>query len=464
MKIRPLFFLDGILYDMSYELSDDLSHLDASLRPHRWLERLLLLIFLLCLLVGLGALALFFVVRNSAQPSLNVDPLRSVRVNLISPSIALRQLSGDGAAALAAQTIQAGYLETARAILTYATDISPVERSARLSHLARAYLAAGQGAAAAQVYAQVISDAILEDAIPLTERVHLLKLSADGLYKTGFEDAAVDAATQALRIAVQAPELLPAQRSALFNDLRAIVEQFDRSNPAVESLRFQLRDYARNPYLTGVGLVVTPTLATFPQQIAYDSLTQEKIAARRQAARILADRIAFTGGVDIEPERQALAQALLEEDQARTRFYQDPGELSREQQLWLWLDHRAWLVEKARIALQGYGISILPQWESELDVILNQLNADHVFLNSLMTAFVVDQPTATQRLLLQVESHHWTAAQAMRGLYPNAPTNDIGELLRSLQEELRREGTPLALPVSFDPAATPPGFRIQPAP
>jgi hypothetical protein len=52
----------------------------------------------------------------------------------------------------------------------------------------------------------------------------------------------------------------------------------------------------------------------------------------------------------------------------------------------------------------------------------------------------------------------------MRGLYPNAPTNDIGELLRSLQEELRREGAPLALPVSFDPAATPPGFRIQPAP
>ncbi|MCS6826134.1 MAG: hypothetical protein NZ553_05900 [Caldilinea sp.] len=438
--------------------------MDSSLRSHRWLERLLLLIFLLCLVVGLGALALFFAVRNSARPSLNVDPLRSVRVNLIDSSLALRQLSGDPAAALAAQTMQAGYLETARAILTFATDISPVERSARLSHLARAYLAAGQRDAAAQIYAQVISAAILEDAIPLTERVHLLKLSADGLHKTGFEDAAVDAATQALRIAVQAPGLLPAQRSALFNDLRAVVEQFDRSDPAVETLRLQLRDYVRNPYLTGAGLIVTPTLATFPQQIAYDSLTQEKIAARQQAARILADRIAFTGGVDIEPERQALAQALLEEDQARTHFYQNPGELSREQQLWLWLDHRAWLVEKARIALQGYGISLLPQWESELDGILNRLNADYVFLNSLMTAFVVDRPTTTEQRLLQVESHHWAAAQAMRGLYPNAPTDDIGELLRGLQEELRREGTPLALPVIFDPAATPPGFRIQPAP
>ncbi|MCL6429833.1 MAG: aminotransferase class III-fold pyridoxal phosphate-dependent enzyme, partial [Anaerolineae bacterium] len=91
---------------------------------------------------------------------------------------------------------------------------------------------------------------------------------------------------QALRIAVQASGLLPAQRSTLFTDLRAIVEQFDRSHPDVERLRLQLREYARNPYLTGAGLVVIPTLATLPQQIAYDSLTQETIVAIQQAARI----------------------------------------------------------------------------------------------------------------------------------------------------------------------------------
>lgn len=449
---------------MSYELSDELSHSATSPRPYRWIERLLLIIFLFCLLIGLAALALLLVVRNSAQPSLNVDVLRSVRTNWITPQIALRQLSGDPAAALAAQTMQAGYLETTRAILTFATDISPVERSARLNSLARAYLAAGQRDTAGQVYVQVVSAAILEDAIPLTERAHLLKLSADGLHQAGFEDAALDAAVQALRIAVQASGLLPAQRSALFTDLRAIVEQFDHSHPDVERLRLQLREYARNPYLTGAGLIVTPTLAMLPQQIAYDSLTQETIAARQQAARILADRIAFTGGVDIEPERQALAQALLEEDQARTRFYQNPGELSRAQQLWLQLDRRAWLVEKVRIALQGYGISILPAWEMQLHDLLNELNANSVFLNSLMTAFAAERPARTEQLLLQVESHHWAAAQAMRGLYPNAPTADISELLRGLQEELRRQGTPLALPVIFDPAATPPGFRIQAVP
>lgn len=449
---------------MSYELSDELSHPASSLRPYRWLERLLLIIFLFCLLIGLAALALWFVVRNTTQPSLNVDALRSVHTASVTPQIALRQLSGDPAAALAAQTLQAGYLETARAVLAFATDISPVERSARLNTLARAYLAAGQRNAAGQLYAQVVTAAILEDAIPLIERTHLLKLSADGLYQAGFEDAAIEAAVQSLRIAVQAPGLLPAQRSALFTDLRAIVEQFDRSHPAVETLRLQLRDYARNPYLTGVGPIVTPTLATLPQQIAYDSLTQAKITARQQAARILADRIAFTGGIDIEPERQALAQALLEEDQARARFYQNPGELSRAQQLWLLLDRRAWLVEKVRIALQGYGISILPAWEAQVSTLLNELNALYPSLRSVMETYAAERPTATEQLLFQAEVHHWMAAQAARGLYPNAPIRDIGELLRGLQQELQRQGTPMALPLVLDPNATPPGFRIQPAP
>ena len=40
----------------------------------------------------------------------------------------------------------------------------------------------------------------------------------------------------------------------------------------------------------------------------------------------------------------------------------------------------------------------------------------------------------------------------------------IIELLRGLQDQLALQGSPLALPVAYDPAATPPGFRIQPAP
>lgn len=449
---------------MSYDLSSQPLQPPSNRGPRVWLERLLLVAFLFSLLVGIGALTIFFVVRNNAQPSLNADPLQSVRTEMIVPQIALRGLAGDSAAGLANQSLQAGHLETARAILTYATDIPAVERAARLANLGRAYLGADEPQMAGQVFAMMLSAPILDDSIPILERVNLLTQGAEGLHDAGFDAAAIDAATQAMRITVQSPALLPAQRSAAFNDLRSVVESFDSSNAAASELDALLDDYARNPYLTGAGLLITPTLAAFPQQTAYDSLTQEKLALRWQAARILADRIDFTGGIDIEPERVALAQALIEEDQARTQFYQNPGEISRGQQLWLLLDRRAWLIEKVRIALRGYGVSIVPEWEAQMNSLFAELNAANGFLNSVMAANANDQATALDKTLLQIETQHWLAAQMMAGLYPNAPANNISELLRSLQDDLIRQGAPLALPVSYDANAQPPGFRIQSAP
>jgi hypothetical protein len=460
----PAIFQQWYTPHMSYELSSESPYPASPQRPRIWLERVLLLAFLLCLLIGLGALAIVFVVRNNAQPSLNADPLQSVRSNLIVPQVALRELSGDSSAGLANQALQAGHLETARAILTFATDIPAVERAARLANLGRAYLAANEPEMAGQVYMLVVSSAILDDSTPIIERVNLLTQSAGGLHKAGFEAAAIDAATQSMRIAAQAPNLLPAQRSALFNDLRVVIDPFESESNASRDLKALLGDYARNPYLTGAGIVVTPTLSTFPQLTAYDSLTQEKLAVRWRAARILADRIDLTGGVDIEPERVALAQALVEEDEARVRFYQNPGEISRGQQLWLLLDRRVWLVEKARVALGGYGLSIVPEWEAQLSSILAELNAANGFLNSVMVAYANDQPTALDKSLLQIETQHWLASQAMAGLYPNAPMSNISELLRSVQDDLKRQGIPPALPVIYDSNVGPPGFRIQPAP
>ncbi|HAJ34285.1 MAG TPA: hypothetical protein DCL15_01145 [Chloroflexi bacterium] len=449
---------------MSYTLSSDRPPSTVPQQPRRWLERLLIAAFLFCLVIGLAALALFWVVRNESQPSINVDPLQSVRSQWIVPQIALRELSGDASAALAAQALQAGHRETARAILTFATSIPSVERTARLATLAQSYLAAGEPEIAAQVAHLVVADAILDDALPVRERVNHLIQSAALLYASHFGAAATDAATQALRITAQAPGLLPAQRSALFNDLRDAMTPYANQSEATRALNAQVADFARNPYLIGAGVLVTPTMAAFAQPIAYDSSTQEKIAARQQAARILADRIEFTGGADIEPERQALAAALLAEDAARTQFYQNPGEIARGQQLWLLLDRRAWLVEKLRVAMLGYGLVLVPEWEAQTNQILSDLNAAHSYLATVMAAYASDQSALFERTLLQLETQHWLAQQAMHGFYPNAPVATIGELLRTHQDELTQQGNPLALPIAYDATATPPGFRIQPLP
>ena len=420
--------------------------------------------FALCLLIGLAALATFFVLRSDTQPASNADPLQSVHAAAIAPQIALRELSGDAAAGLAAQALQAGHLESARAILTYATTIPGVERSARLAALARAYLTAGAPETAAQVATLVVTAALLDDALPVLERVNLLTQSSALLFESGATAEGADAAAQALYIAAQAPGLLPAQRSTLFTDLNEAVAPFAEKSDAGRTLSAQIDDFARNPYLIGAGALITPTMMTFLQPLAYDSPTQEKIAARQAAALILADRIALTGGVDIDPERQALADALLAEDAARAQFYQNPGEISRGQQLWLLLDRRAWLVEKLRVAMQGYGLALVPEWEDQLAPLRAELGAANNYLTTVMAAYASEQTAPLDKAMLQIETQHWLAQQAERGLYPDAPVSTIGELLRGLQDQLALQGSPLALPVAYDPAATPPGFRIQPAP
>ena len=443
---------------MSYELSGSQTNASPE-RPRVWMERLLLIAFLFCLVIGLVALGTLLALRNSDKPILNADPLQLVRTEQILPQLALRELAGDAPAGLAVQALQAGQLETARAALTYATTVPAVEQAGRLAQLGRAYLAAGDPTAAAQVFRLVLPFAVLNDTIPTQERIQLLVQAADGYAATDNPDAARDALIQAQRIAVQAPDLVPARRADLFAEMRRVAEPLDDT-----ALEQQLADLARNPYLIGSGVLITPTLATLAQPLPYDTLTLEKIAAREEAARIFADRIELTGGVDIEPEREALAQALRDEDQARTQFYDNPGEISRGQQFWLPLEERAWLVNRLRLADGAYGISVVPEWEANRSAIAGQLAALDTYIDSLVRALADSQPSPVEQAMVRIEGRHWLAEQAERGLYADAPVGDISEQLRIAQDDLARLGSPPALPTSYEPNATPPGFRIQAAP
>lgn len=447
----------GILTTMSNELMDPNA---ASLRrPTLWMERLLMLAFLVCLLVGIAALAAFLTLRAEQRPSLTVDPLAAARSEFILPQLALRELAGDSAAGLAAQAIQAGQLETARVILTFAADIPPLERASRLNQLGELYLRADQSARAGQVFRLIVPAAILADSVPPLERAQRLAQAAQGLLDGGYERAAAEIVVQALRIGTQTPQLLPAQRSQIFNELRPIAAGIND-----RALIAQVTDLARNPYLTGAGVMITPTLTTLGVPVPYDSATQSAIEARQQAALLLAERINLTGGVDIDPEKASLVQALLAEDEARTRFYQSVQEISLQQQLWLLLDQRSWLAVKARIAMGGYGMSLIPAWEEQIDAIRNELNASHSFLNTVFDALAAAQATPLEQAMLRVEAQHWMAEQAERGLYPNAPVQDIGQRLRVTQDDLARLVEPVALPIAYEEQAALPGYRIQPVP
>ncbi|MCB9156386.1 MAG: hypothetical protein H6645_04645 [Caldilineaceae bacterium] len=113
----------------------------ASSRPvvrqrRKRLELLLLLSFFLCLLIGIGAFGALWWLRNADTPVLLPSLRQSLQPVQISRPLALHQLSGDPAEALAYQAIAAGELDTAYAIVLYDTALTGGRRAALYQKLA----------------------------------------------------------------------------------------------------------------------------------------------------------------------------------------------------------------------------------------------------------------------------------------------------------------------------------------
>jgi hypothetical protein len=422
------------------------------------LERLLLLAFGVLIIVGQKPFAKWLTQRNPQQPTMGGDPLAAVRTDRVLPQLALRQLAGDATDGLSMQAMQAGQLETARAILSYATDLKPSAQTGRLAQLGRAYQEVGEAPVAAQVYRLTLPTAVLDLTMSPLERAQLLVQTAKGMLAAGQPAGARDAATQAQRIATQTPDLLPAQRGQIYTELQGLAGGLN--DPAFAA---KIDDLARNPFLSPRGVLIPHRIDTFSERLPYDAAITGAVAARQQAATLLADRIALTHGVDIDPERQSLAQALLAEDQARSQFYEQArsGTVSLPQQTWLLQDRIGWLATKLRIAQMGYGISILPEWEQHAGDILAELGAAHNDYAVALDAAAAALPAPADQALQRVQNQMWLAQQAERGLFTSIGVTDMSERLRIVQDDVVRLLGELALPVAYEPEATPPGFRIQ---
>ncbi|NJN82750.1 MAG: hypothetical protein HC802_11050, partial [Caldilineaceae bacterium] len=308
MKLR------AILGIMELEIA-----VDSQTKRHRrpWLEVTLVTGFIVSLLVGIAALLVLFLVQgNQESAAFALNPLSTVLPEKISPALALTQLQGDPAEALALQATNAGELETAYAIVLFDTQLEGSARIGVLSQLARRFRSAAQFDRAAQVYRLMAPAAILDATLSSMEGAQSLTEVAEGLLLAEEHSAALDYADQAKRIATQAPELLPALRSQLFNALRPLANNLGDPRFAQE-----IDELARNPYLAPANFLIDSKWETLADPVAPDPTLDAAISTRQMAARQLAERLALTGGVDVEPEQKALETALITEDQARAAFF-----------------------------------------------------------------------------------------------------------------------------------------------
>lgn len=426
--------------------------------PNLWLQMTLLIGFIFCLLLGVGALTALVLLRS--EPAAPTHEVREpVSFAQITAQHALRQLAGDPADALAYQALPAGELDLATAIAVYSVDLPDPVRLTILLQSGRRYLAAGRSADAVQTYGLARALAVTTPDLTFSERSQALIQIADGLGAAGASAEAADAAVQALRVAEQSPDLLPAQRSQVAETLLSLADEL--RDP---SLRGQVNSLLRDPYLTPAGALLPIQLAALGEPLDPDPEVGAAVIRREQAAAILVERMRITGGIDFEPERNALAVALLEEANIRALAFQrmTGAALTPGQQYTLLDQRRAWTALRLRIAYGAFGIDLLPEWSANRQPILQEYAAITNNMVAVAEALVAagDDPVAQaqQRTVHQL----WLVQQAEVGLYLDRPLLELDERLRQLQNELANLGSPVSLPVAYDDQARPAGFRIVP--
>jgi hypothetical protein len=217
------------------------------------------------------------------------------------------------------------------------------------------------------------------------------------------------------------------------------------------------------------GILVVNQWELFGEPLAIDPTVLEAMNLRQQAARALADRIAFTGGVDVDPERQTLATAILNEDQARSAAFQRTlsSGLNLDQQFTLLQERRNWAALKLRIATRGFGMSLLPEWEANVGHFQQEFAASNNNLLVVVEALTVAESDPIAQAMLRVETQMWVAQQTEIGLVADRTLVDLSDQLRFLQIQMSQLNVPLALPVAVDPAplkggTMPRGFRFFP--
>lgn len=445
---------------MSFDISPADSQTNVTHSGRGCAEVLLLSAFILSLLIGLGAFAALLFVQNASAPTLDSDLLQSFAADRISPALALRELAGDPAVALAYQAVNAGELDTAHALGLFDTTASGSARAGFWAALQRSYQAADRVQDAANVARIELPLAVLDATVPPRERHQLLVNAAEVFLAAGFTDAAADTAQQAKLMAERLPDLLPVQRAELFAALEPLGAALDDPIFAAE-----VRELTRNPFLQPQGVLLTPRLSSYIVAPTPDPDMEGAVVARREAAHALAERIAFTGGVDIEPELVALADALRREDQVRNATFQayQSRPLTVAEQLGLRRQHRDWQATKLRIALGGYGVSLVPEWEGNAEAIRQELSSMTTAMQPLIEDLANQSEfSPEEQAELRLEGLQWLALQYELGLYPDAQPLTLSERISLAQAAFASFGTPPALPVIYDPTTTPPGFRIQP--
>ncbi len=343
------------------------------------------------------------------------SPLDEIDRTQIDPALALASLGGVPDIDVIAQAVNTARPETALAAILYTPTLTDKETAGELARLANFYQNNPEKATLCLQWAGTV--ATLSPHLADTARVDLFIQAGEGLLnleQTAFAELYFD---QAFLIASESPHLQAVQRRIFFERLQKNYIILNNRQKARTSLNM-----SANP--PAVGSTATEESVLPPiNPIALPADIQESEATRWQYAQELAAIMVERGGSAPLANQQALQQILLTEDAQKLTFFETafdsaPGISHKIDVIWAKIQ---WLSIKYRVAKQGYGLSLIPEWEADAEQIRADLTKTYEQLFMLDADLIVALPNATKIDTATLERLRQEVLAGQLGRYPNYP-------------------------------------------
>jgi hypothetical protein len=401
---------------------------------------ILLAVVGLLLVLAIASVAIYLLLQQQPQTAGWQDPIIAILPEEIAADLALYPLAGASELDTVDAAIDNGDLETAYATLVFGMDLSDAQRIGRLILLGGRFPDAEKPDRAAFAYQQITDTAVLSPALNDPARADALLASGRGWAVLGEEDRALEAYDQVYLIAVQSPYLQMANRRDLLSALETAYrdlgadERAETSRGAIIELDQQTTPHP--PVSPGKvpDLLQGESVVSSPEVGALED-------ARRQAAFELLEPLSV--GDDPPADLVAsLAQALQAEDAAKLALYQRELESTTQPNRRISVNQQLvrWLMLKYKVASLGFGISLVPEWETELADIQSELSRAWEGLFFDYEDLVTSLPDASLIGPGNYAVRRQVLLDGRLGRYPNYPAEQLTDKMQDAVRNLISSG------------------------
>jgi len=421
---------------------------------------------IILMLILVAAVAIFLLTRQLSATETgggslltNTSPLTMIDVDRVDPALALASLGGVPAIEVVTEAIDTERPDTALAALLYQPALSDRESAGSFLRLGSTY-AASDRKKTLFCYQMAGLLATLSPDIPDTVRADLFLQVSEDLIKLTEPALAKFYLDQAFIVAAKSPFLQAVRRRAIFERLQKSYIVLKERDLARQSLNLS----AKPPAL----VLQTEETAYLPPhiQIPLPQSLQEAETRRWLAAQELAAMLVDRGGHASAATITALQGSLIEENKQKLPFYET--ELAAETQLSRKIDITfakiEWLSIKYRVARRAYGLSIVPEWETQAESIRADLTKTYEVLFSLYADFIVALPEARQLDQATAEKLRREILAGELGRYPNYPEEQRRKQLLDITRQLMTSQPALNIFVGVNTIAAQEMYTLQAAP